>query len=58
MAPKINGNYIKPCIVAFFFLQLSNTRDVAVVTAGGLFGNHTQREHADALTLRASFRPC
>lgn len=41
-----------------FFLQLSNTRDVAVVTAGGLFGNHTQREHADALTLRASFRPC
>jgi len=43
--------------VAFFFLlQLSNSRDVAVVTAGGLFSSQTQWEDADALPLLASFK--
>lgn len=56
MAPKIDGNYIKQFIVDFFLsLQLSSTRDVAVITAGGLFSNPTQREDVDAVTNFAYF---
>lgn len=56
MAPKIDGNYIKQFIVDFFLsLQLSSRRDVAVITAGGLFSNPTQREDVDALTNFAYF---
>lgn len=39
----------------FLSLQLSSTRDVAVITAGGLFSNPTQREDVDALTNFAYF---
>lgn len=45
----MDGNYIKQLIVDFVFpLQLSNTRDVAVITAGGLFSNPTKWEDVDA----------
>lgn len=57
MAPKIDGNYIKQFIVDFVFpLQLSNTGDVAVITAGGLFSNPTKRKDVDAQTLLTSLK--
>lgn len=43
-------------LLTFFPLQLSNTRDVAVITAGGLFSKPTKREDVDALTFLTSFR--
>lgn len=37
-------------------LQLSNTRDVAVITAGGLFTNPTKRKDVDALIFLTSLK--
>lgn len=58
MAPKTDRNYIKQFIVDFVFplQQPSNTRYVAVITAGGLFINLTKKEDVDALTLLTSFK--
>lgn len=57
MAPKIDGNNFNQFIVDFSPpLQLSNTKDGAVITAGGLFTNPTKRKDVDALILLTSLK--
>lgn len=49
-------NHLLLLFFFFSFLHLSNTRDLAVVTAGGLFSNQTLKEDADARTFLASLK--